>query len=118
MEELAPLGMWLQLDGCCNGPTWVATEFNSLGFLFLKREWKSFTLVQSLHDGHVLHFKFDESAMLFVKVFRSFSERLDCCMEDSSSGSSRPSGTDDSESGSSSGGCGGNIDPDGSLGAT
>ncbi|KAE8786496.1 hypothetical protein D1007_39646 [Hordeum vulgare] len=69
MEDLMPLGMWLQLDGYCNGPRWVATEFNTLGFLFMRSGWKSFALTQGLRDGHVLHFEFDGAATLFVKVF-------------------------------------------------
>ncbi|KAE8787814.1 heat shock cognate 70 kda protein 1 [Hordeum vulgare] len=90
MEDLAPLGLWLQPNGCCNGLSWVAMEFNSLGFMFLRRGWKMFTLAQCLWDGHVLHFKFDWSAMFFVKVFVSADGRLDCCMEDRSDGSSSP----------------------------
>ena len=27
MAERAPLGLWVQADSCCNGPSWVATEF-------------------------------------------------------------------------------------------
>ncbi|KAE8798245.1 hypothetical protein D1007_26540 [Hordeum vulgare] len=44
MEEHAPVGLWLQPNGYWNRPTWVATEFNSLGFMFLRRGWKSFVL--------------------------------------------------------------------------
>ncbi|KAE8798055.1 hypothetical protein D1007_26666 [Hordeum vulgare] len=44
MEEVATLGLWLQRDGCCYGPTWVAMEFNSLTFMFLGRGWKLFSL--------------------------------------------------------------------------
>ncbi|KAE8776614.1 heat shock cognate 70 kda protein 1 [Hordeum vulgare] len=88
MEELTPLGMWLRPDGCCNGPTWVAMEFNSLIFWFLRRGWKLIALTQGLQDGHVLHFKFDGAAALFMKAFGSTGGRLNCCMEDSSSGPS------------------------------
>lgn len=35
--ERTPLGLWLQPNGCCNSSTWVATEFTSSGFMFLKR---------------------------------------------------------------------------------
>lgn len=37
MEDNGPLGLWLQADGYCNGPSWVATEFSLAGFMFLKR---------------------------------------------------------------------------------
>ncbi|KAE8798583.1 hypothetical protein D1007_26064 [Hordeum vulgare] len=86
VEDLAPLCTWLQPHGCCNGPTWVATEFNSLDFLFLERGWKYFALSQGLQDGHVLHFKFDGAAILFVKAFGSAGARLDFYMESNSSG--------------------------------
>ncbi|KAE8817732.1 hypothetical protein D1007_04594 [Hordeum vulgare] len=46
MEEHTPLALWLLPDSCCNGPSSVATEFNSLGFMSLGRWWKSFALVQ------------------------------------------------------------------------
>ncbi|KAE8775811.1 heat shock cognate 70 kda protein 1 [Hordeum vulgare] len=82
MEDITPLGLWLQPDGCCNRPSWVEMEFNSLGFLFLGCGWKSFSLAQGLWDGHVLHFKFYGVVTLFMKVFRSAGGRLDCCMED------------------------------------
>ncbi|KAE8773723.1 hypothetical protein D1007_53998 [Hordeum vulgare] len=86
MEELAPLGVWLQSYGCCNGPNSVATEFNSLGFLFVRCGWNSFALAQGLRDGYVLHFKFYGASMLFVKAFRGASGPLDWCTKDSRSG--------------------------------
>ncbi|KAE8802960.1 hypothetical protein D1007_21155 [Hordeum vulgare] len=92
------------------------TGFNSLVFMFLGRGWKSFALDQGLQDGHVLHFKFDGTVMLFVKVFSSANGRLDCCMEGGNSGSSSPFGTNGSDSSSSSSGSGGGSDSDGSPG--
>ncbi|KAE8798959.1 hypothetical protein D1007_25678 [Hordeum vulgare] len=92
-------------------------EFNSLGFLFLGHGWTSFALAQGLQEGHVLHFKFDGTATLFVKVFGRIGGRLECYMEGGSSGNSNPFGTDGSGCSSSSEGNGGDNDSDGSLGA-
>ncbi|KAE8767029.1 hypothetical protein D1007_61659 [Hordeum vulgare] len=77
IEELAPEGMWLQPDDCCNGPTWVATEFNSLAFMFLGRGWKSSPLAQDLQEGHVLHSKFNGAATFSVKAFGNVGGRMD-----------------------------------------
>ncbi|KAE8783757.1 hypothetical protein D1007_42736 [Hordeum vulgare] len=116
MEEHAPVGLWQQPHDCCNGPTWVATEFNSLGFMFWRYGWKSFALAQGLQEGHILHFKFDEATTLFMKAFRSVGGRVDWCMQGDSSGRSRPSDIDGSE-GSSSRGSRGDNDYDCSPGA-
>nr|XP_020174742.1 B3 domain-containing protein Os03g0212300-like [Aegilops tauschii subsp. strangulata] len=92
MREMAgrePLGLWLQPDGCCNGSSWVATEFTSSGFMFLKRGWKSFALAPGLKEGHIVHFKYDRAATLFMKIFGVAGYcHLDCCMESDNSGSS------------------------------
>ncbi|KAE8789725.1 l-ascorbate oxidase-like protein [Hordeum vulgare] len=114
MEDLVPLGLRLQPDGRCNRPSLVATDFNSLSFLFLRRGWKSFTLDQGLWDGHVLHFKLDRATTLFVKVFRSAGGRMDCSMKDRGGG---PSDIDDNGNNSSSDGSGGDTHCDGSVGA-
>ncbi|KAE8821660.1 hypothetical protein D1007_00447 [Hordeum vulgare] len=113
MEEHAPLVLWLQPYGCCNGPTWVSKEFNSLGLMFSGHGWKSFALSQGLEERHVLRFKFDEASTLFMKAFGSASGRAGCCMEGYSSGGSIPSDPDGSGS-SSSEGSGGDSDSDGS----
>ncbi|KAE8790097.1 l-ascorbate oxidase-like protein [Hordeum vulgare] len=113
MEENLSLGLWLQRDGCCNGPTWVAMGFNSLGIMFLRRGWKLFGLAHDFKEGHVLHFKFDGAATLFMKAFRNVGGPLDCCMEGDSNGSSSPSCIDGSGS-SSFGGRRGDNDSDGS----
>ncbi|KAE8794235.1 heat shock cognate 70 kda protein 1 [Hordeum vulgare] len=113
MEDLAPLGVWLQPDECCNGPSWVTTELNSLGFLFVRSGWKSLALARGLQDRHVIQFKFYGVATLFVKVFGSADERLDCCMEDRSGSSS----ADDSNNSSSPDGGTGDNDSAGSQGA-
>ena len=54
MADRTPLGLWVQADGCCNGPSWVATEFTPSAFMFLKQGWKSFALARGLKQGHVL----------------------------------------------------------------
>ncbi|KAE8785256.1 heat shock cognate 70 kda protein 1 [Hordeum vulgare] len=113
MEDFAPLDLWLQIDGCCNGPSWVVTEFNFLGFLFLRHGWKSFALAQGMRDGHILHLKFDRATTLFVMVFESVGGRVGCCTEDSSGSSS----TDDSGSNPFPDGGGGDSIFDSSLGA-
>ena len=59
MVDRAPLGLWVLADGCCNGPSWVATEFTPSGFMFLKLGWKSFALACGLKWGHILQFKYD-----------------------------------------------------------
>ncbi|KAE8782368.1 hypothetical protein D1007_44260 [Hordeum vulgare] len=94
-EELAPVGLWLQPDDCCNGPTSVAVEFHSLGFMFLGHGCKSFALDQGLQEGNVIHFKFYGATTRFVRAFRSTGDCLDCCMEgDNGGGTSSSLGTD------------------------
>ncbi|KAE8775412.1 hypothetical protein D1007_52100 [Hordeum vulgare] len=94
---------------------WVATGFNCLGFMFLGRGWKSFALAQGLQEGHILRFKFDGVATLFMKAFGSTGGLLDCCMQGDSRGTSNPSVTDGSGR-SSFGGSSGDTDSDGSPG--
>ncbi|KAE8792912.1 hypothetical protein D1007_32414 [Hordeum vulgare] len=69
--------------------------------MLLKRGWKSFALTLVLKEGHVLHFKFDGVAMLFMKIFGEAGNRLGCCMDsDRSGGGSSFSGNDSSNSSS------------------
>ncbi|KAE8782761.1 hypothetical protein D1007_43811 [Hordeum vulgare] len=116
MEDLTPLGLWVQLDGCCNRPSWVAMEFNSLRFLFRRRRCKSFTISQGLRDGHVLHLKFYRATMLFMKVFGGVGGCLGFCMEDSGGDGGGSSNTDDSSNIPFRNGGRGDSDSDGSLG--
>ena len=95
----APLGLWVQADGCCNGPSWVAVEFTPVGFMFLKQGWKSFALARGLKRGHVLQFKYDGAATLFVKIFGISGSRLECCAESEDGSDSSSSSEDDSSSG-------------------
>ncbi|KAE8770196.1 l-ascorbate oxidase-like protein [Hordeum vulgare] len=116
MEEHTPLDMRLQPDDCANGPTWVVMELNSLGFMFLRRGWKSFDLGQGLQEGHFIHFNFDGVAKLFMKAFRNAGGRLGCCMEGDSCVRNNSSGNNDSSNSS----CevsGGNRNPYGSRDA-
>ncbi|KAE8815403.1 hypothetical protein D1007_07252 [Hordeum vulgare] len=117
IEDLATVGLWIQPYRCDNGPSWVATEFNSLAFLFLRRGCKSFAFAQGLLNGHILHLKFDGAATLFVKVFGGARKCLGCCMEDSSGGNRDSSGSDDNGNSPFSDGDWGGSDSDNSLGA-
>lgn len=105
MEGKEPLGLWVQADGCCSGPSWVATEFTPAGFMFLKQGWKSFALARGLKRGHLLQFKYDGAATLFVKIFGACGARLGCCAEsEDDSGSDSSDGSDSGSSGDSSSG--------------
>lgn len=84
MEDGEPLGLWLQADGCCNGPFWVAAEFSPAGFMFLARGWKPFARSDDLRRGQVLQFRYDGAATLFVKFFRVSGGRMECCAESES----------------------------------
>ncbi|KAE8783751.1 40S ribosomal protein S5-1 [Hordeum vulgare] len=71
--------------------------------------------LQNQNFGHVLDFKFDRAAMLFVMVFESAGDRMDCCME---GGNSIPTAlTVLMGTSSSFGGSGGENNFDGSPGA-
>lgn len=94
MADRAPPGLWLQPDGCCNGPSWVAVEFTPTSFMFLKRRWKSFALTRGMKKGHVLYFQYDEAATLFMKIFGVTGCHLKCCME---SGDNNTSHDDDGD---------------------
>ena len=107
-EELvadAPLGLWLQLDSCCKESSWVAAEFTPSGYMYLTWGWKSLAHARSLKEVHTLHFKFDRATMLFVKIFREASGRLECRIESDNRSSGHSSG-DDSSGGAFLGGSG------------
>jgi hypothetical protein len=110
MADRVPLGLWVQADGYCNGPSWVATEFTPSGFMFLKRGWKSFALARGLKRGHVLQFKYDGAATLFVKIFGISDNRLECCTESEDGSYSGSSSEDDSDSGAAPSGGSGSDD--------
>ena len=85
-------------------------EFAPSGFMFLKQGWKSFALARGLKRGHVLQFKYDRAATLFVKIFGLSCSRLECCAESEDDSYSGSSNEDDSSSGAASGGSGNNSD--------
>ncbi|XP_020172571.1 B3 domain-containing protein Os03g0212300-like [Aegilops tauschii subsp. strangulata] len=87
LAERVPMGLWLQPDGCCNGPSWVVTAFTPSGFILLMRGWKSFAVARGLKEGHILHFKYDGAATLFMKIFGVIGYRLKCCTESDDSDS-------------------------------
>ena len=108
MADHAPSGLWVQADGCCNGPSWVATELTASGFMFLRQGWKSFALARGLKQGHILQFKYDGAATLFVKIFVLSGSRLECCVESEDGSYSGSFHEDDSSDGvapSGGGGC-------------
>jgi hypothetical protein len=99
MESSRPSGLWLQVDGCCNGPSWVATEFSTTDSLFLTRGWKSFARSCGLGQGQLLQFRYDGAATLFVKFFGVPGGRMECCAEsESSSGTDSTSESESDES--------------------
>ncbi|KAE8813972.1 hypothetical protein D1007_08894 [Hordeum vulgare] len=59
--------------------------------MYLARWWKLFALTLGLKEGHVLYFKSDGAATLFVKIFGRKGDRMDCCMEIGSIGCSSSS---------------------------
>ena len=104
MENSRPSGLWLQADGCCNGPSWVVAEFSTTGSLFLTRGWKLFARSRSLAPRQLLHFKLIGVDTLTVRFFGATGVRLECCAEsssdidfDSSSDSDDEDGTDEND---------------------
>lgn len=69
MVECVPLVMSLQPYDYCNKPSWVTTDLIPRDFMYLTWWWKSFALARGFKEGHVIHFKFDGVATLFVKTF-------------------------------------------------
>lgn len=83
--------------GCYNKSSWVEVEVSPAGFVFLNRGWKSFARTHGFKEGHILHFKFDGAAALFVKVFGEAGGRLGCCMESCNSSGHFSSGGSESD---------------------
>ena len=67
--------------------------------MFLTWGWKPFARSRSLGPGHLLHFKFERSGTLFVKIFGVSGIRLECYAE-SSSGLDYDSCSDSGDDGS------------------
>ncbi|KAI4973210.1 hypothetical protein ZWY2020_028918 [Hordeum vulgare] len=96
MEGRRPAGLWLRADGCRNGLVWVAVDSSRGGAIFLALRWKSFARSRALGPEHLLHFRFDEETMLYVRFFWGSRCRLDCFAE-SSSDSGIDTSTDDED---------------------
>lgn len=92
-------GLWLCVEGCCNGPVWVTVETSVNGIMYLT---KSFVRARCLGQGHLLHFKLIEADTLVVKFFGASGARLECCAEsssDSDTASSSEAEDDDDDDG-------------------
>ena len=100
VAEKKPSGLWLQLDGCPNGPSWVEVGYPLPRAMDLEKGWKSFARSQDLGRGMHLMLRYDGKATVFVKIFGIFGERPKCCAEsesgDSLSSYSGDDGSDDS----------------------
>ena len=97
-DDGRPTGFWLQVDGCPNGPSWVAVEYTIDDFMLLGRGWKAFTRSRHLTRGQYLAFEYDGDVTLSVKIFRAEGGRVDCCAEcDSNSRSSDYDDEDEDE---------------------
>ncbi|KAE8804346.1 hypothetical protein D1007_19763 [Hordeum vulgare] len=84
MEGIRPCGLWLRADGCCNGHVWAAVDLSLGSAMFLTHGWKSFPRSRGFGLCHLLHFRFDGSATLYLKLFGMACFRLQCSAERSS----------------------------------
>ena len=108
-------GLWLRVDGCCNGPMWVTIETSNNGITYLTHGWKSFARAHCLGQGHLLHFKLDGPDMLVMKFFGASGAHLECCAESSSDSDTTSSSDaeDDDNDGDDDGSSGVKIEDDG-----
>lgn len=81
-----PGGLWPQADECCSKASWVAVEISAAGNVALPRGWKMFARACGLGRRCTLHFKYDGTATLFVRVFGEDGRRAGCCPEDNDDG--------------------------------
>ena len=84
VAEKKPSGLWLQVDGCPNGPSWVEVGYPLPGAMDLGKGWKTFARSHGLGRGMHLVFRYDGKAMAFMKIFDMFGERPACCAESES----------------------------------
>ena len=82
----APGGLWLQADGCCSRASWATLEVSTAGEAALTRGSQTFARMRGLHRRCTLHFKFDDDATLYVRVFEEDGRRAGCCPEDDDHG--------------------------------
>ena len=95
----APGGLWLQADGCCSKASWASLEVSVAGNVALTRGWQMFARARGLSQRCTLHFKFDDDATLYVRVFEEDGRRAGCCPEDDDRGRVPSPGVDRDEDG-------------------
>ena len=84
-DDDRPTGLWLQVDGCPNGPSWADAEYTVDDSMLLGRGWKSFSRSHRLTRGQYLAFEYDGDMTLSVKIYRADGGRVECCVESDSS---------------------------------
>ena len=77
-----PGGLWLQADDCCSRASWAVVEISVTGNIALARGWQTFARARGLGRRWTLHFKYDDDATLYVRVFGEDGRRVGCCPED------------------------------------
>ena len=97
MENNRPPGLWLQVEGCPNGPSWISVEYTADDSMLLGQGWKSFARSRRLTRGQYLACKYDGDATLTVKIFRAAGGRMECCAESESSSGSGSCDEDEDE---------------------
>ena len=60
MANRRPEGLWLQVEDCPNGPSWVLAEYTPDDAILLSKGWKAFACSRRLSKGQFLAFRFDE----------------------------------------------------------
>ena len=101
VENNAPTGFWLQVDGCPNGPPWVWVDYTVDHSMVLGRGWKSFACSRHVTRGQYVAFQYDGDKTLSMKIFGAPGGRVDCFVEsESSSGPSLDDEDEDEESSS------------------
>ncbi|KAE8811120.1 hypothetical protein D1007_12115 [Hordeum vulgare] len=98
MVASQPRGLWLWVDGCCNGPMWAAVDLIPGSAMLLARGWKSFARFQGIGPDHILHFLFDGSTTVFVNLFGVSGVPGECCVESLSSNNVNTSGDSNDDS--------------------
>nr|XP_020180060.1 B3 domain-containing protein Os03g0212300-like [Aegilops tauschii subsp. strangulata] len=79
-----PGGFWLQADGCGSKALWVEFEVTATGKALLTCRWQSFARARDLRWRCTLHFRYDGTATLYVRIFGEDGPRVGCCPESDS----------------------------------
>ncbi|KAE8782604.1 l-ascorbate oxidase-like protein [Hordeum vulgare] len=90
-------GVWLHVQGSCNGNVYAHIEYPMPRVIFLTRGWKTFARAHNFMAGHVLRFKLVEDDILSVKIYGHSGARLGYCKESSSDTKSSSSSESDEE---------------------